>query len=105
MTELGPCCICEGTKKVKNIFMLPVESPYGDGWGCLQCGLPPAGAVAVVCDRCMSALRRDRVDVAERLKFFCKPGDDDYVSGRAPMAELVGSPRHDHDMSRHPGEF
>ena len=53
--DLGPCCACrEAGPTVRNVICLDVLSPTpGFGWGCMVCGLPPNGAVAVVCDRCM----------------------------------------------------
>ena len=54
----GPCCRCGTTATaVDTIIMLPFQAPIaGHGWGCLQCGLPPDGAIAVVCDACAQFL-------------------------------------------------
>ena len=52
---LGACCECgRQDRPVRHVVMLPVRSPEpGHGcWGCLTCGLPQAGAVAVLCDAC-----------------------------------------------------
>lgn len=53
--DYGPCCACGRTgRTVRNFLMLPKKAPIpGNGWGCLVCGLPPDGALAVVCDRCL----------------------------------------------------
>lgn len=98
----GPCCVCGRTgKSVRNFLMLDKRSPYGHGWGCVQCGLAAEGAVALVCDRCMKNGKHSETD----MQFFCKPiSDDDYMSDRAPIAELANQPEWKHDMSRHPGE-
>lgn len=54
--SLGPCCVCGGTEKVRTILALHKKCPTGrGGWGCLVCGLPSDGAVAVVCDACCEA--------------------------------------------------
>jgi|SRR5208337_1807106 len=52
--DLGPCCCCGGTKRVRNIVMLPYRAPVpGTGWGCVVCGLPEDGAIYIACDRCV----------------------------------------------------
>jgi hypothetical protein len=94
---LGSCCVCGGERHVRNVIMLGSKAPVaGRGWGCLQCGLPADGAMAVVCDGCMGD---DAPDVVVgRLRWACRgyPAED----GRVPVGELTGS--HEHDMSRHP---
>lgn len=77
---LGRCCICqiEGPE-VRNIVMLDVSSPEpGNGcWGCFVCGLPQAGAVAVLSDVCV---RMEPYRYLELLKFACLG-----LSGREPQ--------------------
>ena len=59
--NLGPCCCCGGTNRVRTIVMLPRRAPVaGTGWGCLVCGLPLDGASYVVCDRCLETGARPR---------------------------------------------
>lgn len=92
--KLGPCCSCgrdDPKHPARNVLMLQQKSPIpGRGWGCVQCGLPADGAVAVVCDECLQANRP--------RQFACRgwPG----VDGRVAIGELVGS--HQHDLSKHP---
>ena len=96
-TKLGPCCICETTRNVRNVIMLDKRCPTpGHGWGCVVCGLPSDGASAVLCDACFEAF----ADKKAALKFACRgyPATD----GRIPLAELKG--QHKHDMSKHPEE-
>lgn len=51
-TSLGACCGC-GKDGALNIMMLPRRGPTpGRGWGCVECGLPPDGATAVLCEPC-----------------------------------------------------
>jgi len=92
--DLGPCCACEKRgKSVRNVLMLNAKSPIRKrGWGCAVCHLPPDGALAVVCDACLTAKRE--------LRFACRgyPGTD----GRVHIKDLKGS--HEHDMSKHPEE-
>lgn len=92
--NLGSCCVCgvEG-ETVRNIIMLGRRSPEpGIGcWGCLQCGLPSAGATAVMCNPCVESN-------AEPL-FACLGAPQD--NRRIPIAELPLEP-FDHDMSKHP---
>lgn len=50
---LGPCCNCERMDGVYNIVMINRRGPTdGRGWGCMVCGLPCDGAIAVLCDDC-----------------------------------------------------
>lgn len=57
--NLGACCVCGHTIGVTNILMLDRLAPVpGTGWGCLVCGLPSDGAVAVVCDPCLGQTPR-----------------------------------------------
>lgn len=89
--DLGPCCACGGLTGVRNVYMLHQRSPMpGRGWGCLQCGLPNDGAIAVVCDDCHRTNRP--------LRDACRgwPADD----GRIPIEELAGT--HEHVMALHP---
>jgi hypothetical protein len=56
--NFGRCCACECEgAQVRNIVLIELRSPEpGEGcWGCLTCGLPTAGAVAVLCDDCVVA--------------------------------------------------
>lgn len=54
----GTCCVCgcESSPEhpVRNFICLGFKHPSpGHGWGCAVCGLPPDGAIAVICDRCL----------------------------------------------------
>jgi hypothetical protein len=101
--SLGPCCVCGGAFGVTNIVMLDKRSPYGHGWGCFECGLPTEGASIVVCDDCIEQYSAEKIH--EKAKWFCKPGGpDNYMAGRAPIAELDNAPVHEHDMAKHPDE-
>lgn len=53
--NLGACCACGQIKPdVRNVMMLDYRAPVpGTGWGCIVCGLPTDGAVAVLCDECL----------------------------------------------------
>ncbi len=94
--DLGPCCICgQVDPTVRTIILLPRKGPMpGRGWGCVACGLPPDGAVAVICDKCAAL-----PDPSASLRFACRghPGTD----GRLPIGDLPAEP-HQHDLSRHP---
>lgn len=52
---IGPCCACRRTDvELRNLVMLHVRAPVlGTGWGCVVCGLPSDGALAIVCDACL----------------------------------------------------
>jgi hypothetical protein len=102
--SLGTCCVCGGTNHVRTIFQLDKKSPTpGCGWGCVVCGLPPDGAVAVVCDECFAVISVERstgipMKKSAELQFACKGFPE--TGGRVPISELVGD--HRHDMSKHP---
>ncbi len=94
---LGPCCRCRGTTDVRSIVFLPFRAPEpGLGcWGCLECGLPLAGAIAVLCDRCT-------VDVQERnasIEYVCI--GDPREARRARWPDEDPEP-FDHDLTKHP---
>ncbi len=92
--DFGPCCACrEEGPTVRNLCMLPLRMPdtteRRGGWGCLVCDLPREGAVAVLCDRCVSE-EREIVDVINGY-----PVDKQ----RLPYASLTEP--FDHDLARH----
>lgn len=89
--DLGMCCACgQADPTVRNIMMLPKRAPHpGTGWGCLVCGLPNDGAVAVVCDACLEAKR----EITEVCSGF--PAEN----RRAHVKSLIEA--FDHDMSKH----
>ena len=59
----GPCCACEKAGPHRNIVMMHFTSPIeGVGWGCVICGLPADGAVAVLCDDCIEEGRQHQGD-------------------------------------------
>ena len=53
--DVGACCACgRSDREVRNIIALAFRAPVpGTGWGCVVCGLPSDGAIAVVCDQCL----------------------------------------------------
>jgi hypothetical protein len=85
--NLGACCSCRRDDvDVFTILMLPKLAPIaGRGWGCVVCGLPADGALAVVCERC--------ADTGVELVDACRgyPGED----GRVPIDTLEGEFEHD----------
>jgi hypothetical protein len=93
--DLGPCCCCGSTRRVRNIVMLDRRAPVpGTGWGCVVCGLPADGASYVACDRCV----RSDVKPREVVRGYAASGE------REPIKNLSPEP-FDHDMSRHePGD-
>lgn len=90
--NLGACCGCGAVDGVRNLVMLTVRAATpGYGWGCLVCGLPSDGAVAVLCDDCM---RHD----PPRIEYAV---DGPVSLGRRLPLERLTEP-YDHDLSKHP---
>jgi len=69
--NLGMCCRCGTDENVRNIITLHKRSPYGFGWGCVQCNLPAEGAIAVLCDDCLE----DEAPIREVVKGEPLKGD------------------------------
>ena len=100
---LGACCVCfKVGPTVRNLFSIYNEcAVVGHGWGCLGCGLPPNGAIAVLCDDCIGPLdEKGRPTLAKIPIFACRgwPGTD----GREPIEMTYARPEFKHDDSRHP---
>jgi hypothetical protein len=92
--DLGPCCCCGGTKKVRNIVMLSRRcSVPGTGWSCLVCGLPADGAVYVACDSCVENDPKPR----EVVRGYAASGEREPIDSLSPE-------RFEHDMTFHAGE-
>lgn len=91
--DLGPCCCCRGFENVRTAIMLPLLAPVaGTGWGCAICGLPPDGAVAVLCDDC--------VDDGREPIYACAGYPAERLRCRvAALTRPFG-----HDMAKHPEE-
>jgi hypothetical protein len=90
--KLGTCCACGGSEHVRNIIMLDRRGPTpGKGWGCVECGLPCDGAIAVLCDPCFDAAREPVFAVVGYPK----------DNARMPLADLPVEPfEHDPEMHR-----
>lgn len=93
--DLGGCCACRKRgPAVRNIMTLPFRSPTpGFGWGCIVCGLPNDGAVAVLCDACLKA------DAPIRDVCHGYPKENRRTA-RESLKEAF-----DHDMRFHAGEL
>lgn len=92
--NLGRCCICEEYRDVLNIVCLGRKAPLPDtGWGCVVCGLPADGAIAVVCNYCM----RER-EIPKDIPLVCcgYPGND----VRAPITDCTEPFQHDEERHR-----
>lgn len=58
--DLGACCGC-GCNQAQNILTLGKKALIpGTGWGCVVCGLPFDGAIAVVCDDCLVQIQEGK---------------------------------------------
>lgn len=92
------CCACgELREDVHNVVCLPVKAPIpGTGWGCVECGLPADGALALVCDSC--ALRPDDEQRAVEFAYNGPVGGPELVQ----VKWLTG--QWQHDLTKHGGE-
>lgn len=94
--DLGPCCNCGNISK--NVVMLARRGPVpGRGWGCAVCGLPPDGAVAVLCDYCCEQF----LDHDEPLKMVCYGYASEGI--RVPFGALPPG-EFEHDNEKHEDE-
>lgn len=95
--DLGPCCGCAGQRgRARTIVALPyraAETTDGGTWGCDPCGLPQAGALAVLCDACLGDAP------VESLSVVVGPAGQ---GRREPMARARERGAFDHDPTRHP---
>jgi len=92
--DLGACCACrQSGPTVRNVVCLPLRSPTpGFGWGCVVCGLPSDGAVAVVCDACLET----NAPILDVCSGYPK---ENMRTARASLHEAF-----DHDIVMHAGE-
>lgn len=91
--KLGSCCNCgREDDTVRCVVTIELKSPEpGNGcWGCLVCGLPQAGAVAVLCDECA------RVSIEPKSICLGFPG----ANRRLPFSQLAKEP-FCHDVAKH----
>jgi hypothetical protein len=89
--DLGPCCTCN-LKPATTVVFVNERAPIdGTGWGCLRCGIPPNGAVSVICEDC----KKKQIPI----KKVCvgKPAE-----GRRALLEMTTGEKFDHDYSKHP---
>lgn len=91
--NLGLCCNCKASRAIIPIVITRRAPVPGKGWGCVVCGLPPDGAVAVLCQACGCADPHPR--------FVCVGYPKEGV--RVPIEQLPPG-EFDHDMSKHGGD-
>lgn len=93
-SECGACCACgQESESVRNLLCFDFEAPPGfQGWGCLQCGAPSRGAMAVVCDLCLEANAQPK---------FLMGGKYAADGIRVPFEGFEQRP-FGHDMTKHP---
>jgi len=90
--NLGTCCACQKEgPDVRNVLCLGQKGPVeGKGWGCFVCGLPPNGAVAILCDHCL--------ETGAEIRFVCAGWP---FEGRMPITDLPFE-KFEHDLAYHP---
>lgn len=104
--DFGTCCICttEGCEAnpVRTLIQLNWTAPVpGTGWGCVQCGVPCDGAIAVLCDSCAAGLR-DGNHTIEGDLYHVVSGE---VTGKGRMPAKVWRRNREafsHDYRKHP---
>lgn len=110
--DLGACCACgDCGPQVRNILALQRRAPTpGTGWGCFRCGLPPDGAIAVVCDACLAAKAEIRwvTDglVCDKKRSLYELLSDEIFEHRRQLHPELLARRHDHGQKyRQPGRY
>lgn len=89
--DLGICCAC-GNTEARNILTLALRAPVsGTGWGCVICGIPPDGALAIVCNRCLEYIAHSSRPDAIRYVICGYPASRQ----RMPISELTQEFHHD----------
>ena len=83
--------IFDSRKTIESSFS-KVQS--GSGWGCVQCGLPAEGAVAIVCDACIERYGSDTIE--NEIRFLM-----DGRERRIPVPPIEERVLHEHDIYRH----
>ena len=93
--SMGPCCICQCPHNALNLILLDKKAPSpGVGaWGCQECGLPLAGAIAVLCQPCFIAYQNGDA----QIKFVC---DGAPAAGKRVPVENLTEP-FQHNRARH----
>jgi hypothetical protein len=92
LPDLGPCCMCGAPRPYAIVMLKRRAAVRGHGWGCVVCGLPADGAVAVLCDPCFERYHRD--PAALTLACAGYPSRGRPRRHRRPAARRV-RPRHD----------
>jgi len=102
--KLLACCACGQRKRgVRNVMCLHKKAPIrGTGWGCAACGLPPDGALAIVCDDCIGENWKEGQPLKNEIKYACV-GYVEQSTKRIPVDELQGV--HEHDPTKHVASF
>lgn len=90
----GCCCACGRiVSDLQNLLMMPFRAPEGfPGWGCVTCGLPSAGAIAVVCNACVDRGAEPQMIAGGRYA----------LEGKRIKLQGFARIPHDHDLKRHP---
>jgi hypothetical protein len=93
------CCVCDHRgRSVRNLVFMNFEAPPGFvGWACVVCGLPPRGALAVICDQCAEA------QVGMHSIRYILGGRYSFDDVRVPLEGFKFVP-FVHDLSKHPEE-
>lgn len=95
VNEFGTCCVCEmGDMEDCGLVQLGYKMESESGWGCLQCGLPMEGAIAVVCSDCYDKYGEK---IEDQIKYLI-----DGKKGRIPVPPVENRVPHEHDLSLHP---
>lgn len=96
-SKFGACCRClKDDGNVRTIVHLEFEGPSDfNGWGCVQCGVPQRGALAVICDACADGMKS-----IDELSFICG-GKYMVDRERLPLEGYERKP-FGHDLSKHP---
>jgi len=107
LDKIGRCCVClrdhhEGVTITGMIFINNVGPSEAHGtessWGCHICGLPPLGAVAVICDECEKVLKSAPVKGGFRYLCAGPLADDIRIDSKTVKLHLFNHCMLTHDI-------
>lgn len=77
-----------------GLIQLDYKVESESGWGCVQCGLPMQGAIAIVCVDCYDKCGGN---IEDQIKYLMNG-----IKGRIPVPPVENRIPHEHNLALHP---